>query len=152
LSGRQLLLQLRASPVLTLLTAAVHVAAAVILVAMLPSPAGGCAAVLVCVLGFIGMRQKTLLIGRLAPAALELKSNGRLCLRLKGGGEIDAEPAERRFVNRWLVVLQLASRSRENRSLLVARDMLPAADFRLLRLWALWKALPRAAGSAAGVR
>ena len=147
-----MLLQLRASPVLTLLTAAVHVSAAAILVAFLPPLAGTGAAVLICLLGIIGMRQKTLLLASSAPAALELKSNGRLGLRLRDGDLFDADPAERRFVNRWLVVLQLALPSPANRSLLVARDMLPAADFRLLRLWALWKALPQAPASAANVR
>lgn len=52
-------------------------------------------------------------------------------------------PAERRYVSRWLVVIELIAPAPSGRTILVARDMLPASEFRHLRLWALWRALPQ---------
>jgi hypothetical protein len=48
-------------------------------------------------------------------------------------------------VNRFVVTLPLDGRDR--RSLLVARDMLDPAGFRLLRLWALWGRVPGVASA-----
>ena len=50
---------------------------------------------------------------------------------------LDEKPV-RRYVSRYLVIV-----AQGHATLLVTRDMLPAAEFRLLRLWALWGRLPR---------
>ena len=49
-----------------------------------------------------------------------------------------AEKPVQRYVSRYLVIV-----AQGNATLLVTRDRLPAAEFRLLRLWALWGRLPR---------
>jgi hypothetical protein len=133
---------LRASPALTLLTAAVHLAAGIILWAALPPPAGACAAGLVILLSVVAIRNHTLLSGSSSLVALELRRNGVVLAVRRGGGEIESQVAARRYVSRWLVVLTMDQAPRGHRTLLIARDMLPAGDFRLLRLWALWDALP----------
>ncbi len=142
MSGLPLRLELRASPVLTLLTAAIHGVAAATLWFVLPPPAGICAAILLVILGTLALRDRALLWGPAAPVVLELKRDGSLMVRLRGGREIGGQPAARRYVSRWLVVLDLVRAPRVNRTILIARDMLPAGEFRHLRLWALWNALP----------
>lgn len=137
-------LKLRASPVLTLLTLAVHgLAIAIVWSFLAPVPAICAVAVLLAV-GVVAVRERTLLRAATAPSVLELKGDGSLAVWLRGGGEIQGTPAERRYVSRWLVVLDLMLPPRSHRTILVARDMLPAGDFRRLRLWALWSALPAA--------
>jgi hypothetical protein len=144
LSGQPLRLELRASPVLTLLTLAIHgLAMAIAWVVLAPLP-GACAVALLGALAIAALRERTLLRGGSAPAVLELKGDGSLSIRLRGGSEIGGLPAPRRYVSRWLVVFDLAQSARTHRTILVARDMLPAGEFRHLRLWALWNALPAA--------
>ena len=144
MSGQPLRLQLRASPVLTLLTIAIHGLAMAILWAVLTPVPGICAVAVLSALGIIALRERTLLRAATAPSVLELKGDGSLSIRLRGGSEIGGIPAERRYVSRWLVALELVLPPRAHRTILVARDMLPAAEFRHLRLWALWSALPAA--------
>jgi hypothetical protein len=144
LSGPPLRLELRASPVLTLLTLAIHGLAMAISWMVLAPVAGICAVAVLAVLAVVALRERTLLRGASAPSVLELKGDGSLSIRLRGGREIGGLPAPRRYVSRWLVVFDLVQSARAHRTILVARDMLPAGEFRHLRLWALWNALPAA--------
>jgi hypothetical protein len=80
-----------------------------------------------------------------APCAMELGRGASLLVRLRGGGEITGHASPRRYVSRWLVVLHLTQPGRGRRTILVARDMLPAGKFRHIRLWALWDAVPAGA-------
>jgi len=135
-------LELRASPVLTLLTLAVHVLAMVVLWSVLAPVPGACAVAALAALAVIALRERTLLRAANAPRVLELKGDGSLSVRLRGGHEIGGRAAPRRYVTRWLVVFDLMLPARTHRTILVARDMLPPREFRHLRLWALWNALP----------
>ena len=135
-------LELRASPALTTLTAAVHLAAGAILWAALPHPAGVFAAGLAMLLSVMAMRSRTLLWGSSAIFALELGRDRQLVATLRNGQEIRVQVAARRYVSRWMVVLFLERAPRAHRTVLIARDMLPDGEFRHLRLWALWDALP----------
>ncbi len=135
-------LTLRASPALTLLTAAMHCAAAAVLFAVLPSPAGIPAAILLIVLGTLAVRERTLLTAARAPASLVIGHGGAISLGLRDGHELIGQVSARRYVSRWLVVLAIEAPSRGRRTILIARDMLPAGEFRHLKLWALWNALP----------
>ena len=137
-------LELRASPALTLLTLAIHGLAMAVLWSALPPVPGTCAVAVLSALAVIALRERTLLRAAGAPSVLELKGDGSLSIRLRGGREIGGMPAPRRYVSRWLVVFELALPRRAHRTILVARDMLPAGEFRHLRLWALWNALPAA--------
>jgi hypothetical protein len=144
LSGQPLRLELRASPALTVLTLAVHGLAMAILWSTLALLPGVCAVALLAVLAVIALRERTLLRAANAPSVLELKGDGSLSIRLRGGREIGGVPAPRRYVSRWLVVFDLVLPPRAHRTILVARDMLAPGEFRHLRLWALWSALPAA--------
>jgi hypothetical protein len=142
LSGRPLRVELRASPVLTLLTLGVHGAAAAALLAVLPLPAGVCGVFLVAVLAVVSVRERTLLRAQDAPIGLELGRDAGLLVRLCGGTELRGTASARRYVSRWLVVLELVQPDAKRRTILIARDMLPAGEFRHMRLWALWDAIP----------
>jgi len=74
---------------------------------------------------------------------LEL-ARAALTIELANGERIAAEIGERRYVSRILVTLPLR---RPRRTLLVTADMLPAAEFRRLRIWALWGRLPGVAAA-----
>jgi len=135
-------LEIRASPVLTVLTAAVHLAAGAILWAALPHPAGVGVAGLAILLSIMAVRNRTLLWGSCAIVALELGRDGQLVATLRSGRKIQVQVAARRYVSRWLVVLVLERSTLGNRTVLIARDMLADGEFRHLRLWSLWDALP----------
>ena len=143
-------LQLRASPVLTFLVGAAHGVAGLVLVMVLPPAVALASVAVVGVLAWKGLGERTLLRSATSPSALLLERDGSLSLQLRGGGEpVAAIPAPRRYVSRWLVVLDLALPSQTHRTILVARDMLAPGEFRQLCLWALWETLPAApAGNA----
>ena len=63
---------------------------------------------------------------------------------LASGEKQSVEVAGRRYVSRLAVTLPLR---RPRRTILVTADMLPAADFRRLRVWALWGKLPGVAAA-----
>jgi len=125
-----------------------HFAAAGILIAVLPYPAGICIAILLIVLAAITARDRTLLLAPDSTAALELGREGTLTLRQRDGKQLVCQAGSRRYVSRWLVVLALRLPDGRTRTVLVARDMLGAEGFRRLRLWTLWNALPAAPGAA----
>jgi hypothetical protein len=71
--------------------------------------------------------------------ALELSGNDML-LELRDGRRAAAELGSARHVSRFMVTLPV--RRPVRRTILVTRDMLPAEEFRTLRLWALWGKAP----------
>ncbi len=142
MSGPPLRVELHASPALTLVTGLLHGLAAAVLWSVLPAGAGFPVAILVLALGAIAIHQKTLLRSSTAPATFGLRRDGTLTVGCRDGREVEAVAAERRYVTRWLVVLDLLHPPLRGRTVLIARDMLAPAQFRYLRLWALWKTLP----------
>jgi hypothetical protein len=148
LSGTPALrLELRASRFMTAAILSGHLAAAACLAVALPGAAGAGAGVLVLLLGAMAAWDLALLRGRRSIRALELRGDNAAVLTLADGRRLAGSVAARRNVNRWWVTLPL--RGVVRRSVVVARDMLPADEFRRLRIWALWgrvaKASPRPA-------
>ena len=142
MSGQSLRLQLRASPLLTALTLAIHGVAVAILWINLGLVTGICAVLVVLLLATVSLRERTLLSAASAPSELKLMGDGTLSIRLRDGAEVSGLPGARRYVSRWLVIFDLERDSRAERTVLVVRDMLPDGEFRRLRLWALWNEIP----------
>jgi hypothetical protein len=142
LSGPLLRIRLRASPALTLLTLAAYVAAAGTLAAVLPISAAVACAILLAALAVLSVREQTLLLAQSAPDVLEFGRDAGLVVRLRGGTELWGQVSPRRYVSRWLVALELVVPGAGRRTILVARDMLPLGEFRHVRLWTLWDAVP----------
>ena len=142
MSGPTLRLQLRASPLLTALALAVHGAAIAILWINLGLVEGICAVLVVSLLATAALGERTLLWAASAASELKFSGDGSLSIRLRSGAEVSGLPGTRRYVSRWLVVFDLERGSPARRTVLVARDMLPDGEFRRLRLWALWNAVP----------
>ena len=124
------------------MAAGVHAAAAAVLLYFLPPFPGLCVAALIAALAAIVVRRSALLSGPDAVRVLFLGRESGLVAGLGDGRQVSGVAHERRFVSRWLVVLVLAGPGVPRRTILVARDMLAAGEFRHLRLWALWGALP----------
>ena len=136
-------LELRASRALAGALVLVHGAGATCLVAVWPGYAGAALAFLLLALGAAAAWDRALLRARGSVRALELADDGAATLELADGRRLAARVGRRRHIGRWWVALPLAGVSR--RSLIVVRDMLPSAEFRSLRLWALWGRVPDAA-------
>jgi hypothetical protein len=115
---------------------AVHCAAAVCLALVLPAAAGAIAGALVLLLGAMATLERALLRGSRTVRAVELRDGDAAVFILADGRRMTGTLAARRNVSRWWVTLPLRGAGR--RTLVVARDMLSAEDFRRLRLWALW--------------
>ena len=137
-------LELRPSRALAAALAAAHVLAGACLVLVVPGVAGVALAALAVGLGAATARERGLLRGRHAVRSIELQADGRASVDLAGGGCVPAA-AGRARAGRYWVILELQQRSR--RHLLVTGDMLDAAPFRQLRLWARWGRLPAAAAA-----
>jgi hypothetical protein len=112
---------------------------------------GAAAACVLAVMGVSGMVLALALVGLGAAAAWSralLRSGGSvraleigpaLTIELASGERVAAEVTARRYVTRLAVTLPLR---RPRRTILVTSDMMTAADFRRLRIWALWGRLP----------
>ena len=137
-------LELRASRLMAAAILTLHLAAAACLVTVLSGLAGAGAGLLVLLLGGATAWDRAFLRGNRSVRSLELRDDGAAAFTLADGRRLEGIVAARRNVNRWWVTLPLRGASR--RSLVVARDMLPAEDFRRLRLWALWGRVAKAAG------
>lgn len=135
-----LVLELHASRALAATILALHAAAAASIVAVFAGTAGAMIAVLVLALGGAAAWDRALLKGRRSPRALELAQPGEGVLVLAHGERIQIAIGEHPAVNRWWVSLPVHAPMR--RSLFIARDMLPSAQFRRLCLWALWGRVP----------
>jgi Membrane-bound toxin component of toxin-antitoxin system len=139
-------LDLGASRALAAAMALVHGLAAACAVALVPGAGGLLLAALVLALGIAAARDRALVRGRGAVRALELGHDGAITLELRDGRRFGGRASGRRNVGRGWVILWLQGMPR--RSVLVMRDMLAPAEFRRLRLWALWGKLPAAARAA----
>ena len=120
-----------------------HAGAAACAFAVLPTVAGGLLAAALLALGLAAAWSRALLRSRSSVRALEIGAG--LLVELAGGERLAAEADGRRYVSRLAVALPL--RSPRRRTILVTADMLPPADFRRLRLWALWGRLPGVAAA-----
>ena len=143
MSASALRLTLNPSPVLALLILALHAAAAGCAIAVLPGVGGAMLALALFLLGFASAWGRALLRSPASVRAIEIAGDS-LALELADGGRIAAEAAERRYVSRFLVTLPLR---RPRRTILIAAGMMPADDFRRLRVWALWGKLPGVAAA-----
>lgn len=137
-------LELRASRALAVVLMLLHAAAAICLLMVLPRYAGIGLALLVLALGVAVARNRALLRAPGSVCALELAGDDAATLELADGRRLAGRVSRRRHVGAWWVVLPVSGSTRH--SVLVLRNMLPAADFRLLRLWALWGRVPEAVG------
>ena len=131
------------SPRLALAIVALHAIAAVCAVAVAPGVAGALLASALLLLGIAAAWSRALLRSRLSVRALEIKG-AALAIELAGGEKLSVEAAERRYVSRLAVSIPLR---RPRRTILVTADMLPAQEFRRLRIWALWGRLPGVAAA-----
>jgi hypothetical protein len=122
---------------------ALHAAAAACVLAALPGLYGGLLALAFVALGLAAAWSRALLRSGASVRAIEI-AGASLALELASGEKRSAEVAGRRYVSRLAVTLPLR---RPRRTILVTADMLPAADFRRLRIWALWGKLPGVAAA-----
>jgi len=113
---------------------ALHAAAALCMLLVVPSIAGAALALLFAALGLAAGWARGLLGSAKSPRALELSEE--LTIELKDGTRFPAALSARPHVSRYMVTLPVVQPVR--RTLLVSRDMLTAQEFRRLRLWALW--------------
>ena len=142
--GEILRLDLCPSWRLSSLIAGVHAAAGASVLIASPNLAGAALAVLLAALGGAAAWDRALLRGRRSPRTLWVSADGGLGVELADGTRLRVGNGPR-TVTRWVLTLPLAGSVR--RSVLVAPDMLDAASFRLLRLWALWGRLPGVASA-----
>jgi len=118
----------------------VHALAAACIALVLPGVWGVALAALVAALGVATVWDRALLRSARSVRFVELNAGGLAVLGLADGSRLEAPVAARRNVSPWWVTLPLERRPR--RTLLVARDMLSAGDFRRLRIWSLWGRVP----------
>jgi hypothetical protein len=124
------------------LVLALHAAAALVILAVLTGWLAAVGALLIVGLGAAAAWDRALLGSRRSLRAIEIRPSGEAFCLLADGGTAAIEPGRGNAVTRYWVTLRL--HATWNRSHLVAVGMLPAASFRLLRLWALWGRLPAA--------
>ena len=91
-------------------------------------------------LGMAAARSRALLRAKRSVRALEIGGD-EVVLELASGERIAAPASQRCYVSRFAVVLPLS------KTILVSADMLNPAEFRRLRVWALWRKLPAVAGT-----
>ncbi len=136
-------LELRASRVMAAVIVSAHLAGAACLAAVLPGTAGGRRSPAGPAAG-LGRGPGPGVAARAQFGAPPRAARRRGALfELADGRQLAGSVAGRRNVNRWWVTLPLRGESR--RIVLVTRDMLPAGDFRRLRMWALWGRLANVA-------
>jgi hypothetical protein len=135
----RLRLDLEPSPSLAAAIVALHAAAALSVLSVLPGAPGFLLAGALLALGALAAWARALLRSEDSVRALEI-DGAKLALHLAGGAAREVEVAERRFVSRFLVALPIRRPAR--RTILVTRDMLGSDSFRALRVWALWRKLP----------
>jgi len=137
-------LRLDLSPSRTLAAVLVcaHGGAAICAWLVLPGAAGALLAGALFALGLAAAWSRALLASGGSVRSLEIDGQ-RVVLGLANGETFAAEIGERRFVSSFMVSLPVRRPAR--RTLLVTADMLGRAEFRRLRVWALWGKLPRVA-------
>ena len=135
-------LELARSWVLAAAILLLHGTAAASILTILQGSAGIALAAAVLLLGIAAAWGRALHGSWASVRAIELSGN-EITLELQDGRRVHAELGPSRHVSRFIVTLPL--RRPVRRTVLVTRDMLPAEEFRRLRLWALWGKLPVAA-------
>lgn len=135
--------ELRGSRALAGALLLVHAAGAACVLAALPGLGGWTLALLLLILGGTAAWNRALLRARHSVRAVELGPEGEAVLELADGRRHARRLSPRRHVGPWWVALPYADAP--GRGLLITQDMLEGADFRRLRLWALWGRLPGAA-------
>jgi len=138
--------QLRSSPALAATLVGGHVAAGCAAFIVVPGPTGVAIALAFAALGSVASWSRALLGARASVRAIEIEG-AQATFELASGARLVAPVGARRYVTRHLIALPLGAPLR--RTLLVTRDMLGAAEFRRLRIWALWSRLPARAGGVA---
>jgi hypothetical protein len=137
-------LALRPSPALAGAIVVAHGAAAAAAGFLMKDVWGAALAVALLALGGVTAWRRALLRGGGAVRVIELAAD-QVRLRLGSGEEVAVTVAPRRYVSRLLVTLGLGAPAFHpygGHTLLVSADMLERADFRRLRIWALWGRLP----------
>ena len=119
-----------------------HAAAAASVIAVMGAALGYALGAAFLALGIAATWARALHGSRASVRALELSGN-EILLELKDGRRLLGELGPARHVSRLMVTLPLRRPMR--RTILIARDMLGAEEFRRLRLWTLWGKLPVAA-------
>jgi hypothetical protein len=127
------------SPTLAASIIAAHAAAGLCAALALPGPAGWALGAALCGLGLATAWSRALLRAPTSVRGLEIDGPA-LVLHLTRGASLKGEASPRRYVNRWFVTVHVLPPVR--RTLLVTADMLAPAEFRRLRLWALWGKVP----------
>ena len=135
-------LELSRSWILAAAIVVLHGAAAASILTFLQGLAGTALAAGFLMLGVAAAWARALHGSAASVRAIELSGN-EMTLELKDGKRCAAELGPSRHVSRFMVTLPV--RRPWRRTVLVTRDMLPAEEFRRLRLWALWGKLPVAA-------
>ncbi len=135
--------ELAPSVSLTIGLLAAHAAAALAVLAAMPGAAGAAVGALLVALGCASAWGRALHRMPSSVKAVEL-AGAAVRIELANGERLSAEPAERRYVGRYLVLIPLRRPMR--RTLLITRDMTDADAFRRLRIWALWGRVPGVAG------
>lgn len=135
-------LELRGSRILAGALLLVHGAGAACVLAALPGVGGGALALLLVALGAAAAWDRALLRSRYSVRAVELGPEAEAVLERADGHRRPRRLSGRRHVGPWWVALPYADAP--GRGLLITHDMLEAADFRRLRLWALWGRVPGA--------
>ena len=131
-------LELSRSWILAALILLLHGAAGASLAVVVPSWAGAALGAAFVLLGLAAAWARALHGAAASVRALEI--GDALVVELKDGRRFAAELGASRHVSRFMVTLPVPIPLR--RTILVTRDMLGVAEFRHLRLWALWKKLP----------
>ena len=134
--------ELRRSWILAAALIAAHAAAGAALAGILGNALGYALGALFLALGLAAAWGRALLGSSASVRALVLSGNA-MTLEMKDGRKVGVELGAQRHVSRWMVTLPV--RRPVRRTILVTADMLPAGEFRRLRLWTLWGKLPVAA-------
>ena len=132
-------LVLSPSPALAALIVVLHAAAGVSALLLAGGPAGAALGALLLGLGIAAAWSRALLGAGRSVRAIEIDGPS-LTLETRDGERVRAVAPLRCHVSRFAVALPAP------RAVLVSADMLGRADFRRLRLWALWGKLPAVAG------
>ncbi len=131
--------QLRSSPALAATLVGGHVAAACAVLVVSRGAAGIALALALLALGVAAAWSRALLAAGSSIRAIEV-AGPETTFELASGARFVAPVRARRYVTRHAIALPLGAPLR--RTLFVTADMLGAAEFRRLRIWALWSRLP----------
>jgi hypothetical protein len=131
-------LVLSPSPAFAAVIVVLHAAAGVCAFLVIGGPVGAALGTLLAALGMAAAWSRALLGSARSVRALEIGGDA-LVLELASGQRIVSAVPQRCYVSRLAVILPLS------KVVLVSGDMLHPAEFRRLRLWALWRKLPAVA-------